>query len=60
MHDHSPDEVLRLMLVDILQNAELLRPHDPIQAAQLDDAANDLRMVIAEGAGTSDGQSSVA
>jgi hypothetical protein len=47
--EHSPpDEVLVRMLFDILSEAETVRWHDPIKAAHLDDAANDLRAVLAE------------
>jgi hypothetical protein len=46
--ERSRDEILMAMLLDILHEAELLRPHDPVRAAHLDDAASDLRMVIAE------------
>ena len=46
-------EVLLLMLSDILHEADTLRPQDPIKAAHLDDAANDLRTVLAEGEGES-------
>jgi hypothetical protein len=49
MHDErSPKEVLGLMLSEILHEAELIRPHDPVKARHLDDAANDLRTVLAE------------
>ena len=48
MRDRTPDEILRQMLVDILREAELVRPHDPVRAGHLDDAAADLRIVIAE------------
>ena len=47
-HQRSRDDTLRAMLLDILYEAELLRPYDPVKAAQLDDAANDLRLVMAE------------
>jgi hypothetical protein len=60
MHDRSPEEVLRLMLLDMLHEAEMLRPHDAVRAAQLDDAANDLRIVIAEGRRESKGHPSAA
>ena len=50
--EHSPDDVLVLMLFDILSEAEAVRWHDPERAVQLDDAASDLRAVIAEADGT--------
>jgi hypothetical protein len=45
---HSQQTVLLLMLVDLLEEADAIRPCDPLKAAQLDDAADDLRSVIAE------------
>jgi hypothetical protein len=44
----SPDHVLQRMLVDILSEAEMVRWCDPVKAAYLDEAANDLRAVLAE------------
>jgi hypothetical protein len=44
----SRDDLLKAMLQDILSEAELVRPHDPVRAAKLEEAANDLRSVIAE------------
>lgn len=41
-------EILQLMLIEVLREAELLRPYDPVRAAHLDEAANDLFAVIAE------------
>ena len=46
--EHSPEDVLVLMLFDILSEAEAVRWSDPVRAAYLDEAANDLRAVIAE------------
>ena len=45
---HPGDHTLAEMLLDILREAEAIRPHDPVRAEQLDAAAADLRMVIAE------------
>ena len=47
--ERSSDDVLVRMLFEILSEAEAVRWCDPVRAAQLDDAANDLRAVIAEG-----------
>ena len=47
--ERSSDDVLVRMLFEILSEAETVRWCDPVRAAQLDDAANDLRAVIAEG-----------
>ena len=57
MQAQDGTDVLRLMLLDILREAELLRPHDPVRTAHLDDAANDLRAVIAERAALRDERS---
>ena len=46
--EESPDDVLVLMLFDILSEAEAVRWYDPVRAEYLDEAANDLRAVIAE------------
>jgi hypothetical protein len=46
--EQSSKDVLVRMLSDILFEAEAVRLSDPVRAAKLDEAANDLRMVIAE------------
>jgi hypothetical protein len=52
MHPGGPcNDVLLLMLADILHEADAIRPHDPVRAGHLDEAANDLMTVIAEDAG---------
>jgi len=46
--EQSSNDVLVRMLSDILFEAEAARLSDPARAAKLDEAANDLRAVIAE------------
>jgi hypothetical protein len=46
--DRSSGDVLARMLIDLLSEADTVRWHDPARAAYLDEAANDLRAVIAE------------
>jgi len=48
MSDHPGDDILAEMLLDILREADAIRPLDPVQAEQLDAAAADLWAVIAE------------
>ena len=45
---HSREDALVRMLCDILSEAEAIRWCDPAKAQHLDEAANDLRAVIAE------------
>ena len=45
---HTGTDVLLRMLLDILSEADVVRWSDPVKAAYLDDAASDLRAVIAE------------
>jgi len=46
--DTSAGEILVRMLIDLLAEADAVRWHDPVRAAHLDEAADDLRAVIAE------------
>jgi hypothetical protein len=48
MDSERPCDILLLMLSDILHEADRVRAHDPIKAARLDDAANELCAVLAE------------
>ena len=46
--ERSTEDILVRMLFDILSEADAIRWYDPARAAYLDEAANDLRAVLAE------------